>query len=778
MYNRKLQYLVFSLLVCSDVSGQTKNINFTKANDSLFLKTRKELVSFQQFRCKGFVITHNSIFDYSVIEDKNSNKTFEPFKKQKLISIKGSVSYDFFYRSRIDTPFQQQDFQQHTERVNLNILIKEKYPLRINFSSRQTNSPLLGKFANMGLSFDQQGFQRNVKAELLKKIINQNIVLNQPILEAERELEKLENRLKLLKELKAEPSLLQKLVEERERIYREKTGQDRNLSLKTLDEESKKDRYSLDSFFVNGATKMPTVKKNENISNPNKKANSLINKIEENILHRESEIDSLERNLFTQKNKLDSLRKTIAKDISKIQNSLSKASSSKEIKNIARKNGIKVSNLSSLEDKLTNIKTLGIGRNVVNYTELTAQNITVTGINIEYNSSYYTAFVAGKLDYRFRDFLNNDSRKNNNQYFVMGRIGTKMQSNKSLIFSYFKGRKSNSNYTLPDSIEDRVDIVGYSIEGIIKPNDHTFLSAEFAKSTKPYQGNTSGSKQGEALFNFSDKSNVGVNIKAETEFIKTKTTLSGFYRKTGENFQSFSLFSYNNNQEAWLARLDQSLSKDKIRLTGMVRKNDFTNPFTNKTFKSSTVFGSFLANFRFPKLPILSIGYYPGTQLFVIDKETIQESAYYILNASLIYSYRLKDKATTTSINLNKYNNQASDSGFIAYNGIIITGTHNMAFKRLLVQGSYSLSKQERLTFSTSDISGSYTLKKYLSFGAGIKYNNVHNGLSYIGKSAQIKIELKKLGLIQLQYDKSFLPSLNSILFPVEIGRLSYYKYF
>ncbi len=54
----------------------------------------------------------------------------------KFLTIHGDIFYDFFYRSNIDTPIAQQNFQQHTERINLNILIKEEYPLKVSFVLR------------------------------------------------------------------------------------------------------------------------------------------------------------------------------------------------------------------------------------------------------------------------------------------------------------------------------------------------------------------------------------------------------------------------------------------------------------------------------------------------------------------------------------------------------------------------------------------------------------------------------------------------------------------
>ena len=320
--------------------------------------------------------------------------------------------------------------------------------------------------------------------------------------------------------------------------------------------------------------------------------------------------------------------------------------------------------------------------------------------------------------------------------------------------------------------------MGYSLEAIYKKDENTSISAEFAKSTKPVTGSLQTSKQTGAMWNYGDRSNMGINIKAQTIIPQTNTKLSGFFRKTGEHFQSFSLFSYNTDQTAWLARADQSFFKNKITLTGMLRRNDFTNPFTDKTYKTSTVFKSVLLNIRFPKYPSVSIGYYPGTQLYLINKERIRESAYYILNGSVVYSYFIKGLSMNSSFVYNRYTNEATDSGFIAYKGVNYYASQTFLLRKLQLQGGYAYSKQPLLQFYTIESSADYSVKDWLRIGIGAKYNKIAGGNNYWGERMLLSVSLKQFGTVQLQYEKSYLPTINQTLYPVEIGRVSYYKNF
>lgn len=713
-------------------------------------------------------------------------KTNSPVKIKNLI-IHGNISYEYFYRSKIDTPINQQNFQQHTERVYLDVLVKEKYPLKVNFTSRQSNSPFFKNFIDLNFNFDKYTYNRNIKQQILDKLKAQFPTYKfSDLSQVETELKKSKEAYTKTKAWLEDPATLQKIIEERERIYYQqiKAKEDSLRALSQNNSNSFEDDFKKVPYPKKKITdSLEFVKSNINdkkeylLSGAKSKADSLSAPFAILYEKKKGQLDSLEQAVASYTKRADSIKKNVQKDVAGIKQKIYKATSEKELRQLAKDNGIDLDKRSNLEKQLAAIKTFSIGRSVLNYTELTAQNITVTGINVEYNPSYYLAFAAGKIDYRFRDFFNR-SISRNNQYIVMGRVGVGDRERNALIFSYFTGRKSNSNYGFSDSIKNTVNIIGYSVEAIHKKDENTMLSAEFAKSTKPVTGNLQSNKQTGVLVKFNDQTNTGINIKAKTIIPETNTKLSGFFRKTGENFQSFSLFSYNTDQTAWLARADQSFLKNKITLIGMLRRNDFTNPFTDKTYKTSTVFKSIQLNVRFPKYPSLSVGYYPGTQLFLIDKEKIRESAYYILNGSIVYSYFFKGLAMNSSVVYNKYINEATDSGFVAYKGTNYYASQSVFIKKMQLQGGYANTVQPLLKYYTLETSGNYELKSWLKVGVGLKYNKVNDGDSYWGESMQLRTDFKKLGGFQLQYEKSFLPTITQTLYPVEIGRVSYYKNF
>ncbi len=775
-------------------------------DNTQFIKIDSGLISNHYYRnaCKSYAIQTKFLPEYVVVpvELVAIPVPVQEVTRPKLITIHGNISYDFIYRSRIDTPIRQQNFQQHTERINLEVVIKEKYPLKVAFTTRQSNSPYFRNFIDMNLNFDRYTYNKNLKQELLKKLSGQ---LDQyPDLKlTEAELNDKLNQYNALKNWLGSGATLQKIIEEKELQYKQerlknngtmsgdltsvmpgkanemRDSVDARVAVQGLFEN--KNQFKFNSFSsLKRVGKQPAFIGNQKDSIQRRVKDSLTVKpgYIEMFHKKQAELVKLADSIKGLQRKADSIRFAAQKHIAEVKQKINKATNVNELKKIAAENGIQQEKKEKLENILAGIKTLGIGRSMLNYTELTAQNITVTGVNIEYNPSYYVAFAAGKIDYRFRDFFNRNVTRNNSQYLVLGRLGIGDKENKALILSVFQGRKSTSQFGLSDSVMNHVTVMGYSLEAIIKRDKNTSISAEFAKSTKPLTGTLQNNKQAGALFRFSDYSNMGINVKAQTVISETDTKLSGFYRRTGKNFQSFSLFSYNTDQTAWLFRVDQPFYKNRVTLTGMVRQNDFTNPFTDKTFKTSTTFKSVLVNVRFPKYPSLSVGYYPGTQLYFIDKDKIRENAYYILNGSMVYSYFYKNTGMNTSLLYNRYFNQATDSGFILNKGFNYYAAQTVFLKKAQVKAGYAYSRQALLSYYTLESSAEYAIKSFLKIGAGVKSNKITNGNRYWGQQVLLSANCKKLGGLTLQYERSFLPTLNNTLVPIEIGRVSWYKLF
>ena len=744
-----------------------------------FIQTDSGLIINHYYKngCKSYWVKTDFMGDSVIVPLEYIARVYKEPAKPKLITVHGNVSYDFFYRSKIDTPFAQQNLQQHTERVWLDVMIKEKYPFKVGFTARQSNSPFFRDLYNMNLNFDRYGYTKNIKQQLVSRLTT--VKWQNPDLKIIDTALKLQlKRYHGLQNFINGPEALQRIIEERERLFFNKQ---KNQTA------SKEVPVLIIPVYhkIKLNNGQPFILKTDSlVSIANEKVSMLSDSsFAADIKNKKEELDKLEKSIALLKHQSDSIKNSITQSIAKVKQSIYKASNPKELEKLAKENGIGEPKKEKLQKILSGIKNFGIGRSMIDYTELTAQNIMLTGINVEYNPSYYTAFAAGKIDYGFRDFFGRGI-KQKNQHLLLGRIGWGNKDKRSVILTLFNGRKNNyAGVLAADSGNNTAKLFGYSIETIIRKNENTFFSVEVAKSTKTKivpaaTGAAVAANKSDNLFKYNDNSNMGFNIKGQTVIAETDTRLSGFYRKTGELFQSFSLFTYNTNQQSWQLRADQSLLKRKINLTGMLRQNDFTNPLTTKTFKTSTVFKSVQLNVKVPRWPVINAGYYPGSQFYIVDNNMVRENAYYILNGSVLYAYKYKGIAMNSSAIYNRYFNQATDSGFVLYKGINYILSQIITLNKLQMEGSYSYNKQSELSYYTLDANGDYSAGKFLRIGGGIKYNHVLSGNDYWGQSVRLGANFKKLGGLQLHYEKSYLPTIQQTLYPVQIGRVSWYKIF
>lgn len=684
----------------------------------------------------------------------------QPSSKVPVLRVHGTISYDFLYRSRIDTPFQQADFRQHTERVQLSLTYKDRYPIRVQFTARQSNGPFFRNFGDLGLSFDRTAFLQSYRQRLLNAARKSFTVPNElSLLDS-----LLEKKKKLLSSLRAEvnhPENLQKLVEERERAYYASKHPEPKGDLDSIVQLPKPDFFRKVPQFSQAIPKLPA---------------DSIGIASSALDQKKRQVDSLSKQIAGLQRRADSLRTGYQTKVRTLEQKIAKARTLPDLRHIALTSNLSAPS-SSIERALSGIKNISLGRSILDYSELTVQNLAVTGINVEYQAGLYTAFAAGRVDYRFRDFFTATAPRSG-QYIVMGRIGIGDPDKKAIIITALKGRKNQFEFALPGNYQNHLDLVNFSIQGIVRKDAYTDYSIEVAKSTKPYPTQDSTQKLMAGFMRLDDATNFAVNLRGRTRINATRTQLSGFFRKAGRNFQSFSLFNYGSDQTAWQLNATQSFWHDHMTVTGALRQNDFAYPWAEQRFTSSAVFKSITVQAQFPKYPIVSFGYYPGTQVLVVDNKHLVQYAYYIVNGSAFYRYNAGSLSMQSGAVYNRYVNKATDSSFSRYRGTNLFLTQTLFFRRLDLQGDYTLSNQEQLIYHTYGAQVSTRLWKFLTLEAGGKFNKVADGKGYWGGLASGVLNFGRVGTLQLEYDKSFYPMLRNDLFPVETGRVTWFKTF
>lgn len=731
--------------------------------------------------CKNYLVKNKFIGDSVEVPLERIAVMYKEPAKPKFITMHGNVLYSFFYRSQIDTPFAENNVMQHLVQTNLNILIKEKYPLRVTISNRNSNSAYFKNATDVNVQFNRSFMLDNIKNNLKERAAG---FIKTEVLDVA---EKLYNhKLTEAAQLKAwisSPARAQELVEEKERMLRDNTVTNLNIpdagKLPGLDEfksfsaiNKNAETKFLQNKISNAAKEKAEVRAKEYIpsdSSALKKYNS-----------KKEELVKLEKDIKQSAVKLNQLKKNIQDSVNKVKREISSLKSGPGLYAFMKKKGISKNELTDGQKLLLSINQMGIGRTWVDYSELTVKNISLGGVNIEMNPTpYYFAFAVGKVNYRFRDFIlkGHNTLPDQSLWLVRAGIGQKEKNN--LIFTFYNGKKSVLNYTPSNNAAAVQRILGVSAEARLALNENNYIIAEIAKSSFQSAGQQPSSSEllGKA-FNLKIHNNEAYSIKLFSQYPQTDTKITAYYKKTGENFQSFNLYPVNVNQDAYMLRVNQYLWKKKIAIDAAIRKNDFVSPIAAPSFSSKTIFKSIQVSARIKKYPFVSVGYYPSSQLSLSNNNLLIANQYNTLNAVMSYNYQLKKTGMNTNAIFTKFYNNSSDTGFIYFNASNYTINHSFYITPFIIQGSVSMVDQKDIRLLTVEPLLSYQYKNSITVSGSVKWNRLNNIQTFFGGTATVNFYLKKFGTIQLNYDKTYIPGYNRELKPVDIGRASFYREF
>jgi hypothetical protein len=430
----------------------------------------------------------------------------------------------------------------------------------------------------------------------------------------------------------------------------------------------------------------------------------------------------------------------------------------------------------ALPDKykwLMGIRNFSAGKTPVNYSELTAKNISITGVNFEYNSWYYIAVTAGLVDYRFRDFVVN--RLNTApQYLYMLRLGIGRLEKNYLIFSAIRGRKQLYSYAANTAPSPSITITGFSVEAKWQLHKTTSVVTEVAESLSPDYRATPPEASGK--FSLTDNTNKALSVKFRTSLPKTGSVVEGMYKYTGANYQSFSSFQTNAATKSWYLKWEQNFFNRQLRLTGALRSNEFTNPYILQNYKSNTVFKSINAMFRRSKWPVITIGYVPMSQLTAIDQQVV-ENRFQTLTASINHFYRLGTQRASSTLVYNKFYNNSSDTGFIYFNSVNLFYAQNFLFKRFSAGIAVSHSASSQYTLNVMDENVYFNLQRF-SVGLGAKINELNRRDTRAGVYVNGNLRLSRKDMIYVSYDHGYLPGSGRQLVRNDMGNIQYSRTF
>lgn len=703
-----------------------------------------------------------------------------PPARSSRLTVHGNILYSVDYRSYIDTPYAEQDVYYHTLQTYWDVVYKNQLPFRVYLTNRFSNSAFTRRFTDVSMNWNTSDFNSKLRQVIQRyprpSFLADSLKLLEETLERKR-YEKLH-----LQNWLQSAATVQRLVEIEER----QLHPERYTMLKdTLPDFAAPD-FSIPSrprmpgtkelpSYLAKLKKQPSGEKPDVSPIPSRTEDSAFlaayNSNKQKADSLQQQLQRMEQAVRTGQRQLMALRSLQSKGLEQLK-------TREDLEAEVRQRQIPDSALPAGYRFLWAIKSFGIGRTVVDYSELSAKNVSINGFRMEYNPDWYFAVAAGTIDYRFRDFIVKNATAPP-QHLYMIRAGRGAKNGNNVILTWYTGKKQLYNSSgNSQTIQPDYHLMGFTLEGNYKPGDNTLLTAEIAKSSLPYYQGTDKNLLSAAV-RFNEHSNEAYSLKGRTEIPATGTKIQAFYKHYGANFQSFSLITTGIRQKAWMIKADQPFFRRKLLVSASLKENDYTGPATTASYQSNIVFKSIQATLRVPRWPVLMLGYYPSAQLTKLDNGEFTENLFYTLVGNLSHYYKVNDLNMTSSALFTRFYNKQADSGFIYSNTTNWQFSQSLFYNRLTCQSTAALSLSRDYNLYTVDNEVQYALLEWLRAGAGIKYNRQTNfDISQTGYKGSVTVSISKLGQLQLMIDKGYIPGANRRLVENNTGRFSFFRIF
>ncbi|MFT3945711.1 MAG: hypothetical protein QM763_01960 [Agriterribacter sp.] len=667
----------------------------------------------------------------STLKNKWKDISGNVFKQpSSLITIGGGyINYNYLFRSALDTPFIAHNLGQHMVVAGVDVSVAD-IPLRITYYGRQSNSMYLRDYNDF------------------------RVELNTPELNRVRQV-KLRNRLNSVIQSVQKPELLNNINGFKNQINKLRSW---------LNGKEQLNLYLESKHNLAYGEKLPDdIGDKQVVLQTSKQVVEVYEQKKQLLSRYENALDSLNHIYAANSAKIQQLKELVNGNIYTDKGT-------QLIEHKLREDSLLDKKTSKLLHALYSIKTLAIGRTLPNMSNLTVKHLNVSGLNVEYNAgNLYAALVAGKIDFRTRDFIYGKPSRVP-QYVYAASIGYGRKEGNHLIVTGYTGKKqiiSNSN-------SSAMPLSGVSIRVQWVVRAYLRLAAEIAQSTSPVY--TGDGNVGTKKFSFNDNTNKAYNIQAFAVVPGVKTRIDGYYQKTGINFQNFTNYRINANAGTWSIRAEQYVWKKQLRLQTSVRKNDYSNPYVVQQYNTNTVFTSFSATFRRRYYPSVTVGYMPASQYTVAGNE-VMENRYQTFNITMSHNIHIGKMNANTTLMYNRFYNRSSDTAFLYYNANYFYAANQFIFPQFIANIGYARTANGQYSLDVMD--GGLTLihLKQIQFGCGVKINQYNNNEVRTGAYGNLRMSLKALGDITCWYERGYLPGAVTGLTKNEWFTLGFIRY-
>ncbi|TCJ12186.1 hypothetical protein EPD60_16715 [Flaviaesturariibacter flavus] len=646
--------------------------------------------------------------------------------KKRVFRFNGGVAeYNFLLRSTVDSLFPAKDLSQHQFSVRAGVVVKDQLPLQVGAFVRRSNSEFLQDITDIQISLDVTELKRTVLVRLqarredkLRKMYDTASIASYRSLQ--QSIEKKKTWLN-------EPANKLQLLQYRELINVPALSSDRKLS-----DSANHVRY--DSI--------------------RKEAESFIEKYE-NV---KKELKSLSDASDSLKNEQDLLL-SAARDYEKLLR-LADGGDRTALRKLRRT----PEGEALLADRkqvpmgwIRNVRAFQLGRSNVYTSDLTAKNITINGINFEYNSWFIFGVTAGVLENRFRDFLmSNTPRTPQHMYQVRFGIGS-IEGNHVLL-SAFGGEKRI--YGLNSTGGTPIRTKGLSLGGRWQIAPTVALYAEGAQTFAPdYRSFDTIGKSGNKISESGDRA-YAVRLSGGVE--RHLLNFESYYRYQGANYQAFNRFQTNSEQTEWSVRVKKGFFRNHLRFDAGLSTNDYANPYVMHRYEARNVMKTFTAGFRKRGWPSISLGMQPVSQVTALGDQLF-ENRFEAITGSATHTYKLGVATATSTLLLSCFQNHLSDSAFALSNADNYFFTNSIFFKSfdLTVSFSRSIAWPTRYMVFENLIRIPFKAAGSLSFG--FKINELNGADLKVGQNFELVFPVGKQ-MVTARVERGFWPGTTSKL--------------
>jgi len=754
-------------------------------SDSITINFRK-LTGCKSYTLEPVFLPNPYKQDVTIIRDVAGGKPVD--QPKAFISLHGNIAYTFDYRARLDTPFAASNLQQHNEQVYADAVVKGRYPFRIFVNSRQSNTVFFKNYTDVNIQFNHQVYQQRLKDSIIATMIRKAGVADS-VKKLERLMNDRRNNYYALRSWVDNPVRIQEAVHEKERLYQQITQlrEQKNGLMAARDLMGMLPLRPGKGSSTGALANASSLSKDSLSAKLDRRIDSLTAQMqqpgetEKKMQEKNKLADSLYKVVLADYHRINSFRSgqdSLIRDFStKVRN----ARSAKELEALEKTAGGE--GMKKMDKHLMALTRFGVGRNSLNYSDLTVNNISINGVNIEYNPSFYAAFAAGTVDYLFRDFVVQPVNMPK-QNLVVGRLGWGDKDRRVFIFTVYQGTKNSfggpsGTINPAGQLVNNTHLFGYSLEMKYKLDQNKSLSLEAAKSSSPYSSAGDRGTSMQHAFAFSDHNNEALAARFNMALPATHTDLGMFYKLIGASFQSYSIFRSGTRQEGWGLQWRQRFFNNQLLLNAQIKKSNFDDPLLASSYSSSMLFKSLQLVYRKKKWPVFTAGYMPSTQLIKSSDGTLSETVYYALTAGAFYDYNFRKLRMNSALNYSQFYNKGTDSGFVAYNARTTTYTHTVDLGQVHTQTDLQYTQQPALRYWVFQQRVDMTVSKFLMVGAGVKNNYLPESRTvYWGGSAEVNLRVGAIGSLRLMYNKDYLPNGGNGLVANDWGRVIWTKVF